>query len=333
MIITLAPVDECDASNPSPNSSPTLILAAPRGFCAGVVRAIDTVRAALRTLQPPVYVLKEIVHNNRVVEDLAAEGAVFAESLDSVPDGATVIFSAHGVAPSIREEAARKHLQVIDATCPLVTKVHLEAVRYARENYSIVLIGHRDHDEIIGTAGEAPSVTTVVSSIEDVDGLELPDPTRVAYLTQTTLSIDDAAAIVARLIERFPAIQSPAAQDICYATQNRQDAVKAIAPRVDLLLVVGARNSSNANRLVEVATRAGTTAHLIGGASDIRAEWLDGCRSVGLTAGASTPQVLVDEVIAWLEAWGCARVEEVEVAFEDVRFALPAARSGASSCP
>ena len=334
MIINLAPVDENSVPDLAGLGSPsTLILAAPRGFCAGVVRAIDTVREALRVLHPPVYVLKEIVHNPRVVADLAAEGAVFAETLDSVPDGAVLVFSAHGVAPSVREEAARKHLQIIDATCPLVTKVHLEAIRYARENYSIVLIGHRNHDEIIGTAGEAPSVTTVVSSVADVDCLELPDPTRVVYLTQTTLSIDDAAEIVARLTERFPAIEAPSAQDICYATQNRQDAVKAIAPQVDLLLVVGARNSSNANRLVEVAVRAGTNAHLIGDASDIQPEWLNGCRSVGLTAGASTPQILIDEVTAWLRGRGCERVEEVEVALEDVHFTLPGARNGAQPCP
>jgi 4-hydroxy-3-methylbut-2-enyl diphosphate reductase len=309
------------------------MLAAPRGFCAGVVRAIGTVRAALRTLEPPVYVLKEIVHNPRVVEDLAAEGAVFAETLDRVPDGATLVFSAHGVSPSVREEATRKHLQIIDATCPLVTKVHLEAVRYARQHYSIILIGHRDHDEIIGTAGEAPSVTTVVSSVADVDQLELPDPTRAVYLTQTTLSVDDAAEIVARLRERFPAIEAPSAQDICYATQNRQDAVKAIAPHVDLLLVVGAHNSSNANRLVEVAKRAGTRAHLIGDAGDIRPEWLNACRSIGLTAGASTPQVLIDEVTAWLRACGCEHVEEVEVAFEDVHFTLPGTGNGEQPCP
>jgi 4-hydroxy-3-methylbut-2-enyl diphosphate reductase len=334
MIINLAPVNGSGAPDLAGLDSPsTLMLAAPRGFCAGVVRAIDTVRAALRALHPPVYVLKEIVHNPRVVEDLAAEGAVFAETLDRVPDGATLVFSAHGVSPSVREEATRKHLQIIDATCPLVTKVHLEAVRYARQNYSIILIGHRDHDEIIGTAGEAPSATTVVSSVADVDGLTLPDPTRAVYLTQTTLSVDDAADIVARLTARFPEIQAPSAQDICYATQNRQDAVKAIAPQVDLVLVVGAHNSSNANRLVEVAVRAGTRAHLIGDASDIRLEWLHGCRSVGLTAGASTPQVLIDEVTAWLRARGCERVEEVEVAFENVHFTLPAAGNGAQLCP
>jgi 4-hydroxy-3-methylbut-2-enyl diphosphate reductase len=329
MTIKLALVDAAPvpASAP-PASSPALMLAAPRGFCAGVVRAIDTVRAALRALHPPIYVLKQIVHNDRVVGDLAAEGAVFADTLDSVPDGAVLVFSAHGVPPSVREEAARKQLHVIDATCPLVTKVHLEAIRYARDNYSIVLIGHRDHDEIIGTAGEVPDATTVVSSVEDVDRLDLPDPTRVVYLTQTTLSVDDAADIVARLRARFPSIQSPPVQDICYATQNRQDAVKAVAPLVDLLLVVGARNSSNANRLVEVAARAGTNARLIGGVDDIRREWLDGCRSVGLTAGASTPPTLIDEVIAWLRARGCDRVEEISVASEDVHFTLAAVSRG-----
>jgi 4-hydroxy-3-methylbut-2-en-1-yl diphosphate reductase len=318
MVIPLAPVQ----------ATRTLLLAGPRGFCAGVVRAIETVRAALQTLQPPVYVLKEIVHNRRVVEDLAAEGAVFVDALDSVPDEAVLIFSAHGVAPSVRQEAVRRRLHVIDATCPLVTKVHLEAIRYARANYSIVLIGHRDHDEVIGTAGEVPASIRIVSSIEDVDRLELPDPTRVAYLTQTTLSVDDTAEIVNRLTTRFPDIEAPPAQDICYATQNRQDAVKAIAPRVDLLLVVGAPNSSNANRLKEVAVRAGTTAYLISDATDIQPEWLRGCRSIGVTAGASTPRVLIDEVVASLRAWGCDRVEEVEVATEDVHFTLPSVARG-----
>jgi 4-hydroxy-3-methylbut-2-enyl diphosphate reductase len=217
---------------------------------------------------------------------------------------------------------------VIDATCPLVAKVHLEAIRYARANYSIVLIGHPDHDEVIGTAGEAPAAIRIVTSIEDVDQLDLPDSRRVAYLTQTTLSVDDTAEIVGRLVARFPGIEAPPARDICYATQNRQDAVKALAPRVDLLFVVGAHNSSNANRLKEVAIRAGTTAYLINSATDIQPEWLDGYRSIGVTAGASTPRVLIDEVAAWLRAWGCDRVEEVEVAPEDVHFALPSIARG-----
>jgi 4-hydroxy-3-methylbut-2-en-1-yl diphosphate reductase len=330
VVIKLATVDEVDVETPAGQQPPrTLRLAGPRGFCAGVVRAIETVRAALQTLGPPVYVLKEIVHNRHVVEELASEGAIFVDTLHAVPRGAVLVFSAHGVPPSVREEAARRHLRVIDATCPLVTKVHLEAIRCAREHYAIVLIGHRDHDEVIGTAGEVPAAIRIVSSIEDVDRLELSDPTRVVYLTQTTLSVDDAAEIVARLRERFPAIQAPPAQDICYATQNRQDAVKAIAPRVDLLLVVGARNSSNSNRLVEVATRAGTRAHLIGSVTDIRPEWLDGCRSIGVTAGASTPRVLIDDVTTWLRAWGCDRVEEVEVVSEHVHFALPGIERGA----
>ena len=330
MVIKLAPLDDTGLQmHHRPRPQQTMLLAAPRGFCAGVIRAIETVRTALRKLGPPVYVRKEIVHNRRVVEDLALEGAVFVETLDAVPDGAVVVFSAHGVPPSVREEAQRRHLHVVDATCPLVTKVHLEAIRYAREDSSIVLIGHRDHDEVVGTTGEAPAAIRLVSSVEDVDQLDLPDPSRVVYLTQTTLSVDDTAEIVARLTERFPAIQAPQAQDICYATQNRQNAVKAIAPRVDFLLVVGARNSSNSNRLVEVATRAGANAQLISGVSDIRQEWLHGCRTIGVAAGASTPDVLIDEVAAWLRARGCDRVEEVEVVSEDVHFALPTIERGA----
>ena len=329
-MIKLAPVGDTGVPVPSQRTDQkTLLLAVPRGFCAGVIRAIDTVRAALGALGRPVYVRKEIVHNDRVVEELAAEGAIFVDTLDSVPDGAVLVFSAHGVSPAVRAEADHRHLRVIDATCPLVSKVHLEAIRYARENYSIVLIGHPDHDEVVGTAGEAPEAIRIVSSIDDVDRLDLPDATRVVYLTQTTLSVDDTAEIVARLRERFPAIVGPPAQDICYATQNRQNAVKALAPRVDLLLVVGARNSSNSNRLVEVAVRAGATAHLISGVSSIREEWLAGCRSIGLTAGASTPDILIEEVAAWLRARGCARVEEVEAVSENVHFALPVVGNGA----
>ena len=330
MVIKLAPVGGTRVPVPSQRiDQKTLLLAVPRGFCAGVIRAIDTVRAALGALGRPVYVRKEIVHNDRVVEELAAEGAIFVDTLDSVPDGAVLVFSAHGVSPAVRAEADQRRLRVIDATCPLVSKVHLEAIRYARENYSIVLIGHPDHDEVVGTAGEAPEAIQIVSSIDDVDRLDLPDATRVVYLTQTTLSVDDTAEIVARLRERFPAIVGPPAQDICYATQNRQNAVKAMAPRVDLLLVVGARNSSNSNRLVEVAVRAGATAHLISGVSSIREEWLTGCRSIGLTAGASTPDILIEEVAASLRARGCDRVEEVEVVSENVHFTLPVVGNGA----
>jgi 4-hydroxy-3-methylbut-2-enyl diphosphate reductase len=330
MVIRLALVEAADVPMPSQRADrQTLVLAVPRGFCAGVIRAIDTVREALRILGPPVYVRKEIVHNEHVVEELAAEGAIFVDTLDSVPDGAVLVFSAHGVSPAVRAEAGQRHLRVIDATCPLVTKVHLEAIRYARENYSIVLIGHPDHDEVLGTAGEAPEAIRIVSSTDDVDRLDLPDGTRVAYLTQTTLSVDDTAEIVARLRERFPDVEGPPAQDICYATQNRQHAVKAMAPRVDLLLVVGARNSSNSNRLVEVAARAGATAHLISGVSGIREEWLTGCRSIGLTAGASTPDILIEEVAAWLRARGCDRVEEIEAVPENVHFTLPVVGNGA----
>ena len=330
MVINLAPVGDAQATVASQRvDEQTLLLAAPRGFCAGVTRAIDSVRAALQKFGPPVYVRKEIVHNQHVVQELAAEGAIFVDTLDAVPDRAILVFSAHGVSPAVREEAARRQLRIIDATCPLVTKVHLEAIRYARENYSIVLIGHPDHDEVLGTLGEAPEAVRIVSSVEDVDRLDLPDVTRVVHLTQTTLSVDDTAEIVARLQQRFPAMTGPPAQDICYATQNRQSAVKAMAPRVDLLLVVGAHNSSNSNRLVEVAIRAGTTARLVSGLSDIRAEWLIGCRSIGLTAGASTPDILIEEVAAWLRNRGCNRVEEVEVVSENAHFALPDIGNGA----
>jgi 4-hydroxy-3-methylbut-2-enyl diphosphate reductase len=296
----------------------------PRGFCAGVIRAIEIVELALQNVGRPVYVRKEIVHNRHVVEDLAARGAVFVESLNEVPTGAVVIFSAHGVSPSVRKAANERGLRVIDATCPLVTKVHLEVIRYARENYTIVLIGHRSHDEVIGTLGEAPNAIRVISSVEDVDSLEVKDPQRVAYLTQTTLSIDDTADIVTKLKQRFPAIQGPPAQDICYATENRQAAVKLVARQADAILVVGAENSSNSNRLVEVARRAGTDAYLITCAADIEPRWLEGRRQLGITAGASTPDYLVEQVVDRLKRWGFTSVREVEWTHENVRFALPA---------
>ncbi len=301
----------------------TLLLLRPRGFCAGVVRAVDIVRLALEKLGPPVYVRKEIVHNRHVVDELAAQGAVFVESLNEVPTNEVVIFSAHGVSPEVREDARRRQLRVIDATCPLVTKVHLEVIRYARENYTIVLIGHRDHDEVIGTLGEAPESIRLISSVEEADALDIGDPARVVYLTQTTLSIDDTQEIVARLRQRFPAIIAPPTQDICYATQNRQTAVKAIASRVDLILVVGAQNSSNSNRLVEVAKQCGAEAHLIGSAADILPVWLEGRRRIGITAGASTPEVLVEQIVHYLKTLGFSRLEEVEIIEEDVRFTLP----------
>ncbi|HYR91305.1 MAG TPA: 4-hydroxy-3-methylbut-2-enyl diphosphate reductase [Terriglobia bacterium] len=302
----------------------SVFLPKPRGFCAGVIRAIDIVNIALEKLGRPVYVRKEIVHNRFVVDELAAQGAVFVESLDDVPDGAITIFSAHGVAPQVWEEARARKLRIIDATCPLVTKVHLEVIRYARENYSIILIGHPNHDEVIGTFGEAPNAIYLVSSVADVDTLENVQADRVIYVTQTTLSLDDTRAIVERLKQRFPAIISPSSPDICYATQNRQTAVRVLAEKADLILVVGAQNSSNSNRLVEVARSAGIVAYLIATARDIRAEWLEGCFSVGVTAGASAPEILVQEVLENLHLLGFTRVEELEIIGEDVHFPLPA---------
>jgi 4-hydroxy-3-methylbut-2-en-1-yl diphosphate reductase len=301
----------------------TLFLLRPRGFCAGVIRAIETVRLAIETLGRPVFVRKQIVHNRHVVDELTSQGAVFVERLDEVPVGGVVIFSAHGVSPDVREQASRRHLRVIDATCPLVTKVHLEVIRYARENYTIVLIGHRYHDEVIGTLGESPEAIRVISSVEEVDSLEVPDPRRVAYLTQTTLSIDDTEQIIARLKSRFPEIAAPPTQDICYATQNRQRAVKSVAPKVDGILVVGARNSSNSNRLVEVAGGMGADACLVDSAADIPPHWLERRKHVGVTAGASTPEVLVEQVVDQLKNLGFTRLQEVEWIAEDVRFVLP----------
>jgi 4-hydroxy-3-methylbut-2-enyl diphosphate reductase len=299
-----------------------ILLAGPRGFCAGVERAIDIVELALSVCPPPIYVRREIVHNRHVVESLRKQGAVFVDELTEVPDDATVIFSAHGISPAVRAEAARRRLRVIDATCPLVTKVHLEAVRYAREGYSIILIGHQDHDEVIGTLGEAPDRIRVIASVAEVEALEVPDPAKIAYLTQTTLSVDDTRDVIEALRRRFPKIVGPSRDDICYATQNRQAAVKRLADEVDLLLVIGSANSSNAIRLVEVARTAGTRAHLINDVGDIRPEWLAGVGRVGITAGASTPEVLVTQAVDALRRNG-AHVREVHVVEEDVRFALP----------
>src|SRR6266446_4995700 len=282
--------------------SKTVVLPKPRGFCAGVIRAIDIVTLALEKLGRPVYVRKEIVHNRFVVDELAA----------------------HGVAPEVWEEAQARKLRVIDATCPLVTKVHIEVIRYARENYSIILIGHPNHDEVIGTYGEAPGAIHLVSNVADVDALEGVQSDRVIYATQTTLSLDDTQAIVERLKQRFPRIISPSSSDICYATQNRQTAVKVIAQNADLILVVGAHNSSNSNRLVEVAQSSGAASYLIANAGDIHSEWLDGCSSVGVTAGASTPEILVQEVVDNLRLRGFTRVEELEIIEENVHFPLPA---------
>ena len=299
-----------------------IVLAGPRGFCAGVERAIDIVELALSVCRPPVYVRREIVHNRHVVETLRTKGAIFVDELTEVPDDATVIFSAHGISPAVRTEAARRGLRVIDATCPLVTKVHLEAIRYARENYSIVLIGHEDHDEVIGTLGEAPERIFVIDSVREVDTLEVPDPEKIAYLTQTTLSVDDTREVIEALRRRFPKIVGPSRNDICYATQNRQAAVKNIAPDVDVVLVIGAANSSNAIRLVEVTKSVGTAAYLINDVRDIRPEWLEGAKRIGITAGASTPEVLVTQTVEALAGRG-VNVREVHVVEEDVRFALP----------
>ena len=301
----------------------TLLLLKPRGFCAGVVRAIDIVRIALEAFGPPIYVRKEIVHNRFVVEELQEKGAIFVDSVEEVPNGERVIYSAHGVSPEVREASAHRQLRVIDATCPLVTKVHVEAVKFAREGYSLVLIGHRDHDEVIGTLGEAPIVTQVVGSPEQVESLTVPDPNRVAYLTQTTLSLDETKDIIAALKAKFPNIKGPAAQDICYATENRQVAVKEVASDADLLLVVGSDNSSNSNRLVEVARNLGTSSHLIDSFRNIQPDWLEGVKTIALTAGASAPECLVEEVVEFLGTKGFDNVKEVEVMPENVRFGLP----------
>ena len=301
----------------------TILLLKPRGFCAGVVRAIDIVRIALESFGPPIYVRKEIVHNKYVVEDLKGKGAIFVDDVDEVPNGERVIYSAHGVAPSVREASKLRLLRVIDATCPLVTKVHVEAIRFAKDGYSLILIGHLNHDEIVGTLGEAPQVTQVVSNPEQVANIVVPDPDRVAYLTQTTLSLDEATDIIDALKAKFPHIRGPLAQDICYATENRQVAVKNVAERAELVLVVGSPNSSNSNRLVEVARNLGTQSFLIDTCQDIDERWLDGVKTVALTAGASAPEILVQEVIAFLGQKGFANVREVEVMPEHVRFALP----------
>jgi 4-hydroxy-3-methylbut-2-en-1-yl diphosphate reductase len=300
-----------------------ILLLKPRGFCAGVVRAIDVVQIALETFGAPIYVRREIVHNRFVVNDLAAKGAIFVHDIDEVPEGARVIYSAHGVSPAVREISKQRKLKVIDATCPLVTKVHVEAVKFARQGYSLVLIGHRDHDEIEGTLGEAPEETQVVSTVEEVSALEVPNPERVAYLTQTTLSLDEARDIIHALKAKFPKIVGPHSQDICYATENRQVAVKNVTHQADLVLVVGSNNSSNSNRLVEVSRNLDTIAYLIDDSEKIRSEWLENAKTVAVTAGASAPEVLVQDVINYLQRNGFGEVEEVEVMPENVRFGLP----------
>ncbi len=300
-----------------------LLLAAPRGYCAGVDRAVQTVERALELYGAPVYVRKEIVHNKFVVEQLRERGAVFVESETDVPEGATVVFSAHGVAPSVHANARERRLETIDATCPLVTKVHVEAKKFAADGYTIVLIGHAGHEEVEGTMGEAPEHIVLVESEEDVDRLDVADPSRVAYISQTTLSVDETRSIINRLRQRFPAIVGPRTDDICYATTNRQAAVKQLAEQCDLVLVIGSRNSSNSNRLVEVAREHGADSHLIDNESEVRDEWLEGKRVVGITSGASAPESLVQRLVELFRARGTTDVQELEVVKEDVRFMLP----------
>ena len=300
-----------------------LLLAAPRGYCAGVDRAVQTVERALELYGAPVYVRKEIVHNKFVVEQLCERGAVFVESEADVPEGATVVFSAHGVAPSVHANARVRNLDTIDATCPLVTKVHVEAKRFAADGYTIVLIGHAGHEEVEGTMGEAPDHIVLVESEDDVNRLEVPDPSRVAYISQTTLSVDETRAIINRLRQRFPAIIGPRTDDICYATTNRQAAVKQLAAQCDLVLVIGSRNSSNSNRLVEVAREHGADSHLIDNETEVREEWLAGKRVVGITSGASAPESLVQRLVEFFRVRGTTDVQELEVVHEDVRFMLP----------
>jgi 4-hydroxy-3-methylbut-2-enyl diphosphate reductase len=323
--VTTTTFDYAAVTDGSSTSTATkrVLLLKPRGFCAGVVRAIDIVRIALETFGAPIYVRKEIVHNSYVVNDLAKKGAIFVNELDEVPEGARVIYSAHGVSPAVRQRAKDRGLKVVDATCPLVTKVHVEAIKFAKQGYSLVLVGHRDHEEVEGTQGEAPDVTQVVSSVEEVEVLVVPDPDKVAYLTQTTLSLDEAKYMIDALKKKFPNIVGPHAQDICYATENRQTAVKNVAHGADIVLVVGSRNSSNSNRLVEVSKNLGTNSYLIDKAEDIQPEWLDGVGTVAVTAGASAPEVLVQDVVGYLQSKGYGSVDEVEVMPENVRFGLP----------
>jgi 4-hydroxy-3-methylbut-2-en-1-yl diphosphate reductase len=305
------------------NTVEKLLLAAPRGYCAGVDRAVQTVQRALEIHGAPVYVRKEIVHNKHVVAQLREQGAIFVDEQTEVPEGAVCVFSAHGVAPSVREGASARGLQTIDATCPLVTKVHREAARFARDGYTVVLVGHDGHEEVEGTMGEAPEQIVLVENEQDVEELHVEDPERIAYITQTTLAVDETSAILARLRERFPKIVGPRTDDICYATTNRQAAVKQMAANCDLMLVIGSRNSSNSVRLVEVARDCGTEAHLIDAAREVKEEWLEGRRVVGISSGASAPEELVSELVELFSARGVSDISEFDVIREDVRFMLP----------
>jgi len=300
-----------------------VLLASPRGYCAGVERAVDTVELALQHYGAPVYVRKQIVHNIHVVRELEARGAIFVDSEEEVPKGAVIVFSAHGVAPSVHANSRERGHRQIDATCPLVTKVHREAVKFAREGYTIVLIGHAGHEEVEGTTGEAPKHIVLAQTEEDVDALEVEDPDRVAYITQTTLAVDETRSIINRLRERFPNIIGPRTDDICYATTNRQAAVKQMAAQCDLVLVIGSSNSSNSQRLVDVARDCGARAHLIDNESQVQEEWLQDARVVGISSGASAPEDLVSRLVRYFRNRGTKDVEEFEMMREDVRFMLP----------
>ncbi len=314
---------QSEAERGSPLQKKKVVLAFPRGFCAGVVRAIDIVNLALKVYGPPIYVRREIVHNKYVVNELHQKGIIFVNELDEVPPDSRVIFSAHGVSPDIVVDAETRRLKVIDATCPLVTKVHREAKKYARMGYTIILIGHSDHDEVIGTMGEAPGAITVLEHEEDIDRLLVPDPSKIVYLTQTTLSLNDTRHIVEGLRRRFPRITGPSSEDICYATQNRQSAVIELAKQAELILVVGSSNSSNSSRLVEVSQSAGTPAYLIDDIDDIKHPWLKGIYTIGLTAGASAPEELVKKVLNYLNRLGYPDVETTGNIIENVQFSLP----------
>jgi 4-hydroxy-3-methylbut-2-enyl diphosphate reductase len=300
-----------------------VLLAAPRGYCAGVDRAVQTVEHALALHGAPVYVRKEIVHNKHVVQELTKRGAIFVDEVDEIPEGSLTVFSAHGVAPAVHEGAEMRSLRTIDATCPLVTKVHVEARKFAAEGYTIILVGHGGHEEVEGTTGEAPDSIVLVETAEDVDELEVDDPEHVALITQTTLSVDETSEIIARLRAKFPAIVSPKSDDICYATTNRQLAVKQLARECDLVLVIGSRNSSNSNRLVDVTRELGTASYLIDKAAEVCEEWLEGVETVGITSGASAPELLVTELVEFFRDRGCDRVDELRAVDEDVRFMLP----------
>jgi len=311
------------------NAAKKVILLRPRGFCAGVVRAIDVVKIALELHGAPIYVRKEIVHNRHVVEELRGLGAIFVNELDEVPGGSRAIFSAHGVSPAVRQLAKARALKAIDATCPLVTKVHLEATKFARQGFTILLIGHREHEEIEGTYGEAPESTIIVETEQEAETVEVPDPSKICYLTQTTLSLDETKGIIDVLKRRFPMMTGPRSQDICYATENRQLAVKAVSPMCQLLLVVGSQNSSNSKRLVEVCRNAGVPGYLVDDKSYLKDEWFEGVETVAVTAGASAPEHLVAELVGALGKRGYGELEEADIVDEDVRFQLPGELQGA----